>query len=286
MTSLRRAAVVAVILVLAAACGDDDSAPPATRRGDEEPPPPEVRSDTREIAGLLSLVVRPVPPGPYPLVVFVHGAGAPPVDYTDLLEDIASAGHVVVAPAMPGSVDDSSIGALLALPFQPGRVRQVIAAVTGPGPEHLRAVDPQQVALVGHSLGGMTALAVGYHTCCVDPRVDAVVSIAGEAADFPNGQYQAVGPPLLLVHGERDDTVPYEGSVNALALLGNPAYLLTLEDADHGSYLGPEARRYRTVVDAIDAFLDATVGGAPAAGLADLRAAGNRPGVTLEAGPS
>ncbi len=277
---------MAVVLLLAAACGDDDS-PPATTEahGDGAPAEPAVRSETREIAGLLTLVIRPAEPGPWPLVVFVHGAGAPPVYYTDLLEDLAASGHVVVAPAMPGSVDDAGPGALLALPFQPGRVRQVIGAVTGPGPEHMGSVDPDQVAVVGHSLGGMTALALGFHTCCQDLRVDAVVSIAGEAANFPNGQYTTSGPPLLLIHGERDTTVPYDGSVRALALLGNPAYLLTVEDADHGSYLGPEARRFRTVVRAIEGFLDATIGGTPTAGLADLRAAGARPGVSLESGP-
>ena len=60
---------------------------------------------------------------------------------------------------------------------------------------------------------------------------------------------------------------------------------MTVDDADHGSYLGGDARREPTVVSAMAAFLDATVGGAPAAGLADLRAAGNRPGGSLEAGP-
>ena len=39
--------------------------------------------------------------------------------------EIAEAGNVVVAPSMPGSVNDSSAGALLALPFQPGSVHEV-----------------------------------------------------------------------------------------------------------------------------------------------------------------
>jgi alpha-beta hydrolase superfamily lysophospholipase len=281
----RRAALVAGLLLAAAACGNDAGRPTAEPQPVEEPTPPAVDSDIREIAGLDVLVVRPVEHGPWPLVVFVHGAGAPPLFYADLLHDLAASGHVVLAPAMPGSVDDAGAGALLSLPFQPGRVRRLISAVTA-GPERMASVDPDHIAIVGHSLGGMTALAVGYHTCCIDSRVDGIVSIAGEAAAFPGGQYSTAGPPLLLIHGERDPTVPYEGSVRALAFLGNPAYLLTVEDADHGSYLDPSAARYETVRDAIDAFLDATVGSSPGAGLADLHAAGNRPRVSLEPGPT
>ena len=38
---------------------------------------------------------------PYPLVVFAHGFGVGPTDYTPLLERIASAGYVVAAPLYP-----------------------------------------------------------------------------------------------------------------------------------------------------------------------------------------
>ena len=72
--------------------------------------------------------------------------------YEDLLEDLAAEGNVVVAPAMPGSVDDSSFAALSVLPFQPGRVEQVIDAVTE-GREAIPAVDPERVVVAGHSLG-------------------------------------------------------------------------------------------------------------------------------------
>jgi pimeloyl-ACP methyl ester carboxylesterase len=213
-------------------------------------------------------------------VAFVHGAGAPPTYYEDLLRDVAMAGHVVVAPAMPGSVDRSDFTALLSLPFQPGRIRQVLSAVTD-GPQAIGVVDPERIALMGHSLGAMASLAVGFNTCCQDRRVDAVVSVAGELAELPDGSWVEGTVPVLLVHGDQDGTVPPAGSDAAVREVGTSAYLLAVRGGDHGAYLGPTGDGYEAVRDALLAFLRATVGGEPAGGLADLRTAGDRPGVRL-----
>ncbi|MET0491156.1 MAG: hypothetical protein ABW143_13070, partial [Acidimicrobiales bacterium] len=175
----RRATAVVVVSLLTlalAACGSGDDrderlrAQPAV----EEAGLP-IRSEERTVAGMRTVVVRPRQHGPWPLVVWVHGPESPPESYAVLLDEIAAAGNVVVAPAMPGN---AGAGAVLALPFQPGRVRQVIDAVTT-GPYLIAAADPEHIAVAGHSLGAMTALAEGFNSCCVDRRVDAVVAVAG-----------------------------------------------------------------------------------------------------------
>ena len=280
----RRAAAIGVTVLLACApvaCGGDG--------GGEESPQAvaplvetdaRTRSDERMVAGLRTLVVQPGGGGPFPLVVFVHGAGAPPEFYEELLTEVAVEGNVVVAPAMPGSSDNADAAALLALPFQPGRVRDVIDAVTE-GREAIPAVDPERVIVAGHSLGAMTALATAFNTCCTDPRVDAVVAIAGQLATFPEGAWNTGSVPVLLVHGRLDETVAYTGSGEAFQAVGTSAYLLTVEAGDHGGYLRAENRRHPAVRDAILAFLLSTVGGQPQAGLADLAVAGGRPGVRL-----
>ena len=281
----RRAAAVllaAVGLVAPACGGGDDSASEETAATTTAPvaDAPAVRSEERTFATLPTLVVRPAGNGPFPLILFVHGAGAPPEFYTPLLEALAAAGNVVVAPAMPGSVDHSDFSALAALPFQPGRVKQVLDAVTT-GPQAIHAADPERVVVMGHSLGGMTALAMGFNSCCLDQRVDAVVSIAGEMATFPGGRYALGTKPLLLVHGEDDETVPFASSGEALQQLGTSAYLLAVEGGDHTGYLAADDRAFPAVVAAIVSFFEATIGGDPRGGLADLTNAGSMPGVRL-----
>lgn len=280
----RATAVVGAILLTLAlgACGSDyDSDEPVRAEPAVEDTGLPIRSTERTMAGLRTVVVRPRQHGPWPLVVWVHGPGAPPESYKDLLDEIAAVGNVVVAPAMPGN---AGAEALLALPFQPGRVRQVIDAVTT-GPYAIAAADPEHIAVAGHSLGAMTALAEGFNSCCVDHRVDAVVAVAGGLAAFPGGLYDPGTIPVLLVHGARDDVVPYTRSGEALQEVGTSAYLLTVERGDHDGYLRSAGLVHAAVSDAIMAFLAATVGGSPQAGLADLNTAGGRPGVTLTTRP-
>jgi dienelactone hydrolase len=277
---MRRAALLVVALLLAG-CGGDDGEAGADRPRRDRPREPPVVSTTRTIAGLESIVVRPERPGRHPLVVFVHGAGSHPFFYADYLRSLAAGGYVVVAPTMPSSAN-SSLGAFTTLPLQPGLVRDIINGLTTlPSPVAAR-VDPERIAVAGHSLGGMTALGIGYHDCCADDRVDGVISIAGEMATFPGGAYRNLGPPLLLIHGNRDGTVDYAGSREALTRLTRPAWLLTVRRGDHGAYLNGEAPTFRPVVDASIAFLDAALGEAPGAGLARLDAVGRSRGVRLE----
>ena len=114
-------------------------------------------------------------------------------------------------------------------------------------------------------------------------RVDAVVSIAGELAHFPGGRFGRGAVPLLLIHGEADDVVPFGGSGEALQELGTAAYLLAVDQGDHGTYLGRADGAYPAVLAAIVAFFEATIGGNPRDGLPDLAGAGSMPGVRLTA---
>ena len=61
----------------------------------------------------------------------------------------------------------------------------------------------------------------------------------------PMTYVSADDPPTLIVHGDRDTTVPFtqgKSMSDALAKAGVPSRLLTVEDAGHG-FFGNDAAR-------------------------------------------
>lgn len=175
----------------------------------------------------------PVARGQFPLVVFSHGTAADATTYDALLRRWAAAGYVVAAPAHPlarlgapgGSVNDDRDA-------QPGDQSFVIDTLTSASvPRWLRGhVDEDRIAVAGHSLGAYTALETGYGECCVDERVDAVISFAGlglghrgGVADDPNA------PPLLLVHDRADPDVPVGFSEDVFEAATGRRFLVLLD---------------------------------------------------------
>ena len=224
--------------------------------------------------------------GPYPLIVFAPGFGTPPdlAPYPTLLERWAAAGFVVAAPTFPYTSSNSPGGPDLSdFPHQPADLSAVIdhvlaesAARHGP---LVGMVDARHIGAAGHSLGGVTVLGLVANTCCRDRRIDAAVVMSGDAITFPSGAPSfAAAPPLLLVHGSADPTVPYVSSVEAFNAAHGPKGLLTVVGGDHGAPVDPTGRAFSSVVAATTDFFEAYLGHRAGA-LARMRAA-LRPGVT------
>jgi predicted dienelactone hydrolase len=98
---------------------------------------------------------------PYPLVVFSHGFGLNPAWYNTLLEHYASYGFVVLAPQHTDPDWSESWEAAIDRPRDIERLLDYAEDLGAPTGEMAELIDMERIAVVGHSFGGYTALAVG-----------------------------------------------------------------------------------------------------------------------------
>jgi len=182
------------------------------------------------------------------LVVLIHGYGADGNDLIELgrawqplLPDAA-----FVSPHAPEACGQSPAGRQwFALTFRdPGeRWRGVNAA--GPGLDRFldaelarRGLPPSALALVGFSQGTMMALHVGLR------RAAAPAAVVGYSGLFvtPEGAKPSADeirskPPVLLVHGDRDDLIPVQAlllAAQGLAAADIPVEWHIAEGLGHG----------------------------------------------------
>lgn len=216
---------------------------------------------------LPTVVLAPAPgqPGrPYPMIVFAHGSGGRGRGDHLLLRAWATAGYVVAAPTYPfgaGRAPEGQAGDDLV--NQPGDTSFVITEllkVNNDATSPLRgSIDPARIGAAGHSLGGMTTLALAGNTCCYDNRVKAAVVLAGRELPFGRGEFWArIRTPILFVHGEEDASVPYADGRRAFANAPPPRFLLTIMAGDHGRpFVGvPDDVQARVVTEAALDFFD------------------------------
>lgn len=208
------------------------------------------------------VVHRPVGSEVHPLLVLAHGLGADPGIFTETAEFLAARGYVVAAPEFPvttsGLWEDAPD-----VTNQPGDVARVVDAVERRLGE---AVDHERLGIVGHSLGGVTALLAGFHACCRDDGVDAVVAWAGgQLYGGDAGGYFNVGggTPVLFIHGDADEVLEYQLGRDAYAAARPPKYLVTLRDGDHVGAFFLDDPYVDVVRETTLRFLDGHVKGEP-----------------------
>jgi acetyl esterase/lipase len=108
-------------------------------------------------------------------------------------------------------------------------------------------VNPDKIAISGHSAGGIISQMVGFNsetpgnsgTPGVSSRPDAVVSSAGGSLPVVLADIDPGEPPMLLGHGLMDDIVPYPADLPACAvslLLGNVCEQVLDPDQAHGQF--------------------------------------------------
>lgn len=118
-------------------------------------------------------------------------------------------------------------------------------------------IDPDRLAVGGGSAGAITALLATYGQDRTAQRPKAVVSLWGSMY----GQERAIkseDPPVLLVHGTADKTVPFahsESIAKAATKAGVDAVLLRIENGGHTLPLNQRFQG-RTINESVTEFLD------------------------------
>src|ERR1700694_282872 len=166
-------------------------------------------SNGKRVPRLLETTVRyPATGGPYPLIVFAHGFALTPETYNGLLRARMRAGHVVAAPLFPLERADAPGGPNESdLVNEPRDVTFVISRLlvlnVRPSGMLEGRIDPSQIAVAGHSDGGVAVLAVADDRRFRDRRVRAAIVMSGAAlpgmSAFPRS-----GPALLAIQGTAD----------------------------------------------------------------------------------
>lgn len=179
------------------------------------------------------------------LVVLCHGVGADGHDLIDLAPTWARAlpDALFVAPDAPEPYDQAPMGRQwFSLADRTPSVLDAGARRAAPlllgyvDAELARAgLEAGDVALMGFSQGAMMVLHAGLRR---NPPPRGILAYSGALLDTPGLAAECVGhPPVLLVHGEADEVVPFArggAAESTLMRLGMPVQTLWCAGLGHG----------------------------------------------------
>ncbi len=204
---------------------------------------------------------KPPAPGSFPVVLISHGRGGTNLGYFGIAERLVATGHIVALPLhhQDNYLDASASEADLTLELRPRHLSltlDAIAASSLVGPH----ADTDHAAVIGHSMGGYTALAIaggrpytfdGKPVGTVpDPRVKALVLMAPATFWYDHDQgLSNVTTPILLLTAERDELTPGPQALGILRRSLPATTPLTHEvipGAGHFAFLTPFPERMRS----------------------------------------
>jgi len=293
------ATVVTVVAVVAATGGFGDAphgparalapsssstmrpAPPTVTPPTTQPPPPypvqveaitfvdptrdtPARGDVPGHAGrtLATDIFRPEGlTGPLPVVVFAHGWDSDPDVYRSLLDSWAAAGYLVAAPVLPDSTDTLPGRPISNYPAQAEDlsfvITQLLAGKAG-------TIDPQRIAVAGHSDGGTDIALLALNPAYADHRIRAYLSLSGEIPAGVPGPWGVPTPgALLVVVGSADQYGLAPRSAQVYEAAEMTKAMITVTGGDHlDTYVASTASAVALRAETVR-FLDAALAPGP-----------------------
>ncbi len=198
-------------------------------------------------------VDAPLAAGSFPLLLLSHGGGSTPFAYRTLSLHLARSGYIVGLPEHPGDNrhDRSLSDTLINFARRPRHLALAIDLIAQE-PHFAASTRTHAVGVIGHSLGGYTALAIAGGVPWArtgeriaahrDPRVGALALLAPAVAFYmPPDALSAVRASVLALTAEHDAITPPALTREILQRLTNAARVScrTIDNAGHFSFLSP-----------------------------------------------
>lgn len=188
-----------------------------------------------------------------PIVVISHGSGGTQFTHRILAAYLAARGFVVALPLHSHNhrLDNVWAGQKANLEARPRAIRLALTMMRGDGHFYKR-LDVDRVALIGHSIGGYTALAAagakpkpkyGINTGePIDPFALVLFAPDGVLLAFDHDEgLSEVDLPILMLTAEQDSITPHANAEVLVNRLPNPDRLThrMVPNAGHLSFLSP-----------------------------------------------
>ncbi len=180
----------------------------------------EVRARHTDLVKVEVFLPQRFEEGRGPALVLLQGGAVPIEDYAWLAERLAARGIVVAMPAHP----------LNMAIFAVGNAEAARGLLVHPpeGSVLDGRVDPERIAVGGHSLGGVVA-----SKGAVDEDFSALVLLASYPDGADEKEVRAHRRPVLSFAAEQDCQARLTDVRDGLALFGGPRVLAVLEGAGH-----------------------------------------------------
>jgi predicted dienelactone hydrolase len=187
---------------------------------------------------------------PGPLLINSHGFMSFRQEGLYLNRFLASHGYTVVAVDYPLTGIWAPEGPLMTdVINQPGDVSFLIDTILRRNANNAdtlyNTIDPEKIAVAGVSLGGLTSILATFHPKLQDPRIAALVSIAGPTSIFTPTFFESRDLPFLMVYGGGDAIVPHEDNALPVLSMYPDVTLVTLADASHAGFAQPASTLMR-----------------------------------------